>query len=317
MMKPFATAFIVGCGRSGTTILGDVLGRHPCVANWYEPYFIWDWHAGISDSDVKNPKEISRKSTEFVRQEFYLYVKSSGAEVVIDKTPTNCFSIPYIQTIFPDAKWIHIIRDGRDVTLSLNREWRKRQAIIERRDAFAFFDVFNKMMKSQPFWRNRFQGILFELKNQEVSFGVKKFLNKSRWKGKIGYGPRFPGWQETLEKLTVLQFNALQWVKSVEYFNRDSDIIPNRNKLEIRYESFIESPERVLDEVFDFLGFRYDPGLRLGFDLNPANRNKWKSAFTRLQLGEIGPVLTKMLMKTGYVSDSNWWNNPKVHKRFR
>ena len=36
-----AMAFLVGCGRSGTTVLGDVFGRHPEVHYFYEPYHLW------------------------------------------------------------------------------------------------------------------------------------------------------------------------------------------------------------------------------------------------------------------------------------
>jgi hypothetical protein len=34
--------FIVGSPRSGTTIFGELLDKHPQLSQWYEPYFVWD-----------------------------------------------------------------------------------------------------------------------------------------------------------------------------------------------------------------------------------------------------------------------------------
>jgi hypothetical protein len=46
---------------------------------------------------------------------------AAGRSVVGDKTPCYCLHMPLIQGLWPEAKFIHIIRDGRDVALSMSK----------------------------------------------------------------------------------------------------------------------------------------------------------------------------------------------------
>ena len=73
-------AFIVGSPRSGTTILSQVLDRHPEIAQWYEPYFVWNFHLDLKDNDVRGAWEASPKVKGFVRREFR-YFKGVGLRV--------------------------------------------------------------------------------------------------------------------------------------------------------------------------------------------------------------------------------------------
>ncbi|PIT86581.1 MAG: hypothetical protein COU33_02345, partial [Candidatus Magasanikbacteria bacterium CG10_big_fil_rev_8_21_14_0_10_43_6] len=43
-----------------------------------------------------------------------------GKELLIEKTPTHIFHVPYIRALFPDALIVHIVRDPRDVYPSFN-----------------------------------------------------------------------------------------------------------------------------------------------------------------------------------------------------
>jgi hypothetical protein len=45
---------------------------------------------------------------------------AAGRSVVGDKTPDYCAYMPLLQSMWPDAKFVHIIRDGRDVALSMS-----------------------------------------------------------------------------------------------------------------------------------------------------------------------------------------------------
>lgn len=96
--------FIVGCGHSGTTIILAILGRHSELhAVPYESKF------GYCDTE-KAKGLMKRFDAEAARQ---------GKARWIEKTPANIYKISYILDLIPSAKFLLIVRDGRDVACSL------------------------------------------------------------------------------------------------------------------------------------------------------------------------------------------------------
>jgi len=55
---------------------------------------------------------------EFVRRIFDLYGRKQGKSLAGDKTPGHVRRIPELHGLWPEAKFVHIVRDGRDVCLS-------------------------------------------------------------------------------------------------------------------------------------------------------------------------------------------------------
>ncbi|MDH5510341.1 MAG: sulfotransferase [Nitrospinota bacterium] len=300
--------FIVGSPRSGTTILSEVLDRHPKITQWYEPYFIWDWGIGNLEDDVRGEKMLTSAHRAFIQKEFGLFRYKSGSAVVIDKSPEHCFKIPFVQAVFPEAKWIHLIRDGRDVTLSIKREWDLRRDIVKGLSFGKFYREVSTMMRLHHFWRNRIQIGMYEFMNMK-SLNPLKYLNKSKWKGTAGWGPRFPGWQEELKARSLTQFTALQWAKSVEYTLEGLAAIQEGSALDVKYEEFLNKPDEQLERILSFLELDYDKGWNMAHDLRPANQGKWESDLTPPMRQEIGPVITPALMKLGYVDSDSWYKD--------
>lgn len=52
---------IVGPPRSGTSLLGRILGLHPQVATWIEPYFVWDRDFRDARDDCRTKEEASER----------------------------------------------------------------------------------------------------------------------------------------------------------------------------------------------------------------------------------------------------------------
>lgn len=142
--------FIVGAARSGTTLLRLMLDRHPEVAIPGESHFIpplWkrrgrygrddrieDRDAWLRDLSAQRTFRRWDLSPELVRQEldriphptfaqaveavFLAYARSRGKTRWGDKTPDNVEHLPLLAGLFPQARVVHLIRDGRDVALS-------------------------------------------------------------------------------------------------------------------------------------------------------------------------------------------------------
>lgn len=53
------------------------------------------------------------------RQPLGVHYPIRARRVLVEKNPRHTLRIPFLKAIFPDAKIIHIVRDGRDVTCSL------------------------------------------------------------------------------------------------------------------------------------------------------------------------------------------------------
>jgi sulfotransferase family protein len=141
--------FIVGCQRSGTTLLRRILSAHLSVAitpetHWITRYF--ERGKCLTSEGLVTPRlvkrllayhrfnrlQIGREEVErftksdppasysaFVTAVFNLYGSAQGKQLVGDKTPAYVRSIPTLHKFWPQARFVHLIRDGRDVCLSI------------------------------------------------------------------------------------------------------------------------------------------------------------------------------------------------------
>jgi len=141
--------FIVGAPRSGTTLLRVMIDRHPEVAIPGEGHFIPDlWAArrrygrnGRIDDQRRWLRDLAAHpvfrywelTPEAVAQElpgrqpsfaeavdaaYRAYARQHGKIRWGDKTPEYVDHLPLLAKLFPDARFVHLLRDGRDVALS-------------------------------------------------------------------------------------------------------------------------------------------------------------------------------------------------------
>jgi len=149
--SPVADApfFIVGCGRSGTTLLRVILLGHSRLNISPETHFIRglvddfplrstllpEQVAAVVDVMVAHPRwramgmpaDLFRDSAMALRQPlmadvlnlvYQHHAREAGKVRSGDKTPDYVRYIPQLLEIYPDAKFIHLIRDGHDVAMS-------------------------------------------------------------------------------------------------------------------------------------------------------------------------------------------------------
>jgi hypothetical protein len=300
--SPFV--FIVGSPRSGTTILGEVLDHHPAVAQWYEPYFVWDRHFRLASDDQRDADDATPLVADGIRSAFAGYRRARGAEIVVDKSPRNCLKIPFVRAIFPEARFIFLLRDGRDTILSIHREWLKRRKILlDPEGGRRWRDVggvVRSWLKRQPLWTHRLEAALFEMGSPR-DWLRGRFLHRSRWGGRIGWGPRFRGWEALIDRLPLLAFNAVQWSRCVEPMLSHWGSIPADRLFVMRYEQFTEDPSGVLGEIFGFLRLDIPRGFMERIPkIRSGNSSKWKVAFGAEDLQLIEPVIAEPMRRLGY-----------------
>lgn len=155
--------FIIGCGRSGTTMLTSLLRNHKDICSFSEANEIWDpegyrwfnknlnrppiWYDPIKYTEVWRDY-FNGNYRKQLKNIFGCYQFISRKKIFLNKSPMNTFRISDIFEIFPDARFIHIIRDGRAVAFS----WAvKEYATIQKHaDVYrkrGFFYTFNELIK--------------------------------------------------------------------------------------------------------------------------------------------------------------------------
>lgn len=125
-------AFIVGCGRSGTSILGIALREHPAVCYLREPYHLWanvDRRLDVTNLHYRGEARLFMDADDASpesRERFGRLILGarlrSGRPTLIEKTPHNVCRIGLLEAFTGGAaRWVHIVRDGVDVARSIHR----------------------------------------------------------------------------------------------------------------------------------------------------------------------------------------------------
>lgn len=125
------TLFIIGCGRSGTTILGKVLEAHPDVYYFFEPWHLWaavDSRLDLTNLHTGNDVDAIFDETSFTttaqirfKNLFYGAFRSDRHKTLIEKTPHNALRIGYLDKLARKPTYLHIVRDGIDVVKSIDQ----------------------------------------------------------------------------------------------------------------------------------------------------------------------------------------------------
>jgi hypothetical protein len=111
--------FIVGAPNSGTRALGQAVSLSPDIEDRSEERVLWDKDFHLRNNDtLKTAEDVTRSDVLRLQGNFCYYQWKSGKRVVLNRHPENSLRIHFIKKIFPSAKIIHIIRDGRAVVCS-------------------------------------------------------------------------------------------------------------------------------------------------------------------------------------------------------
>lgn len=113
--------FLVGCPRSGTSVSVKLLATHPDLDNWSEAGRVWD-RAAYDDPGADHAWGAERATEAEMRRlhsRFEHHRRRSGRPRFVNKHPRNSVRMDFIDRVFPDALYLHVIRDGRAVVNSI------------------------------------------------------------------------------------------------------------------------------------------------------------------------------------------------------
>jgi Sulfotransferase family len=252
--------FIIGCPRSGTSLLFDLLARSTKLWTSYrEEHGIYEWDIGLHPDYCTNQgnRLTSTDVTEERKHKItkYLYQVAGNLELlgltqqcsdlrrplamrltkkvknflkfpikIIDKNPKNCYRISFLSSLFPDAKFIFLFRDSQTNVNSLIEGW--------------------------EYWKT------YEVPLNFDSPTAKNTTETEFWSHLLPLG------HQQYAGKSIQQKAAFVWV-SCNQAILESDIYQNSNlSTSIYYEKLISNPEEEIARLCQFLGLEFEPIMR-------------------------------------------------------
>ncbi|HSG17766.1 MAG TPA: sulfotransferase, partial [Anaerolineae bacterium] len=156
---------------------------------------------------------------------------------------SNCLRVPFVRAVFPDALFIHLLREGRDVVESSYRQWNSRPNwtyIARKALTFPHIEAFGYARYYAGYALRR-------------SFRRAQAVKIDTW------GPRYEGIDRDLADLDLLRVCALQWTKCVQKAATSlAQLTPDR-AMTIHYEEFVQRPQEHLERIACFASIDPQP----------------------------------------------------------
>lgn len=211
---------IVGAPRSGTTMLARIFAAHPEVAFWEEPRTIWEIGNSLRENDQLDESHLTSKIGVKIDHRFSRFLVNSQKSRFAEKTPTNVLRIRFIHAIYPDAKIIYVVRNGRASVASILK------------------------MRSKPARPDR---VWSRLRETPVS-GYPALILRALRRDRFLVHPA--GWKEfssdSIEKI------AQQWDAAVRIARQDLRALPDESWIELKYEDLISDHQVHLKKMLNF-----------------------------------------------------------------
>lgn len=233
---------VIGAPRSGTTILSRVLEAHPALALIGEPRIVWRY-GNERKSDLLRPEDARGEVVDYIRDRFTRETLAQGKRRFVEKSPQNSLRVGFVDRVFPDAKIVHILRDGRDSTLSIFDHWNRFSGGLPSR--------WVKKRAREIDWR-RAPFHAKDLLRRLLPASMSPVVGPRLW------GPHIPGLAQMVGEIDLLAVCALQWRMCVEAACQGGRRLPEDRYMECRLEEF--SPD-LIRSVMDFCGLEDDPAV--------------------------------------------------------
>ena len=229
---------IVGAARSGTNMLRDVLVQLPEYSTWPcdEINYIWRYGNRAHPHDEFTRDMATAEAKSYIQDAVKHINRKQPDTTVIEKTCATSLRVGFTDEIFPEARFLHIYRDGRAVAASAALRW---NASLEPRYLLKkgrFVPKSDLIFYAQRYFKSRLH---------RLHTGEQRL---STW------GPKFKNMDQVFQKHDLPVACAIQWMKCVESSRSQLAELSPERVYSLSYEAFISEPAAELENLCAFLG---------------------------------------------------------------
>jgi LPS sulfotransferase NodH len=305
--------FILGHARSGTTLLMRLARLHPEVHCNYQAHFFtrkpllkslvdspeieeWltrksnRWNQGRDLSPL-----VLRASADFIMERD---AARKGKRIIGDKSPSSVIhgqAVRDMHAVYPDAKLVYIVRDGRDVLIS---------------------ERFRNFVEESKFLTAEDKRILADLRADPASF-------------RLGSTQAFSDGRRSIFTESFIRRAAKGWVTNLQETEDEGRRLYGKNYFSLRYEDLLKDPFKEMSRLWNFLSVKtinksLEKKIKAEMASNPdeewqAKRDEgiasflpkgqagnWQSLFSAKDTSVFKGAAGEMLVKWKYEKDLNW-----------
>lgn len=299
-----APIFVVGAACSGTTLLASTIRRNIDVTYTGEVNELWKRYVAFTKYDLIPEGRANDRVIGKVRDAFARLVEDTGGTRLLEKTPANTLRLPFVMRVFPDARVVHIIRDGRDVAVAVRRRFLGDHRKVTRLDdeRLPFRERVRKALR-QSRRKAYLGGSSLRLITNAPRYWTGA-LSMLGWKRQVMWGPRFPGFEAYYRKCSALEFAAVQWRECVSNAVNCLAALPavNGNVCEVRYEELLADADGVMRKVLQFISAEERPiAEQIDHGVIGGGRT-WRDVLTVDELQAVAAHIEHTLASLGYES---------------
>jgi hypothetical protein len=273
---------VVGAGRSGTNLLRNLLCALPGFGTWPCDEINYIWRHGNRDAptDELTPDDARPEVIRYVRRAFDRQQRRVGGAAVVEKTCATTLRVGFAHRIVPEARFVVIVRDGRDVTASAMRRWT------------AGLDLHYLTRKARFVPPG-------DLPHYALRYARSRLDRRHNSQHRVGtWGPRFAGLDEAVRTLPLAQVCALQWTRCVETADAQlTEAVDPAAVHRLRYEDLVRDPAAEIGRLAGFLGIRAPADLP---PIHPDSVDTWREQLDELDLAGVRAVAGDTLARYGY-----------------
>ncbi len=281
---------IIGAARSGTNMLREVLTKIHGIGTWPcdEINYIWRYGNARYPTDELLPRHATARVKHFIRKKFKQMAQGLNCHILVEKTCANSLRVPFVNEIFPHARFIFLIRDGRDVVASALRRWKSPlnvSYILQKARYVPCSDI--------PFYAGRY-----------LNHRLQKIFSASN--SLPTWGPRYEGIDPHRKGMSLAEVAGMQWKCSVSKSDAALKKIPQDRVLKIHYEEFVQNPSHVFPEIFRFVTdsrqnlSAHVKAEKVLSEVHPSSANGWLQTLQKSDLKKIMPIIEDELRRFNY-----------------